>query len=88
MFPVPATVVSADVIVTLLSQLSDAAAVPVAEAAVLASHATVTSAGDVVKVGAVVSALIVIVCVYVAALPLSSVAVQTLVIDVDVVVSA
>ena len=76
MFPVPATVVSADVIVTLLSQLSDAAAVPVAEAAVLASHATVTSAGDVVKVGAVVS-VTVIVCVYEETLPSSSVAVQT-----------
>ena len=79
LFPVPATVVSADVIVTSLSQLSDAAAVPVAEAAVLASHSTVTSAGDVVNVGAVVSTTV-IVCVYVDALPLSSVAVQTLVI--------
>ena len=59
--------------------MSVATAVPVAEGSVLASHSTVTSAGDVVKVGAVVS-VTVIVCVYVAALPLSSVAVQTLVI--------
>ena len=87
MFPVPATVVSADVIVTSLSQLSDAAAVPISTGSILASHSTVTLAGDVVNVGAVVSTTV-IVCVYVAALPLSSVAVQTLDIDVDVVVSA
>ena len=76
LFPVPETVVSADVIVTLLSQLSDAAAVPVADAAVLASHSTVTFAGDVVNVGAVVS-VTVIVCVYEETLESSSVAVQT-----------
>ena len=49
------------------------------DGSVLASHSTVTSAGDVVNVGAVVSTTV-IVCVYVAALPLSSVAAQTLVI--------
>jgi hypothetical protein len=79
LFPVPATVVSAEVIVTLVSQLSLAAAVPSAVVVVAASHSTVTLAGEVVNVGAVLSRTV-MVCVYVVALPLSSVAVQTLVI--------
>ena len=45
---------------TLLSQLSVAAAVPVSEGSVLASHSTVTSAGDVVNVGAVVSSNVIV----------------------------
>jgi hypothetical protein len=79
LFPVPETVVSADVIVTLVSQLSVAVAVPVSDVSVLALHSTVTLAGELVNVGAVVSTTV-IVCVYVVALLFSSVAVQTLVI--------
>ena len=55
LFPVPATVVSAEAIVTLVSQLSLATAVPVAEGVESALHSTVTFTGDVVNVGAVVS---------------------------------
>ena len=60
MLPTPATVVSAYVTVTSLSQLSLAAAVPVADGSVLALHSTVTSAGDVVNVGAVVSSTVIV----------------------------
>ena len=59
MLPTPATVVSAYT-VTSLSQLSLAAAVPVANGSVLASHSTVTLAGDVVNVGAVVSTTVIV----------------------------
>ena len=45
---------------TLLSQLSLAAAVPVADGAELALHSTVTLAGDVVNVGAVVSTILIV----------------------------
>jgi hypothetical protein len=79
LFPVPSTIVSAYVIATLVSQLSVATAVPVADGSELALHSTVTFAGDVVNVGEVESSTV-MVCVYVVALPLSSVAVQTLVI--------
>ena len=58
LFPVPAAVVSAEVTVTSLSQLSLATAVPSADVVVAASHCTVTLAGDVVNVGAVVSLII------------------------------
>jgi hypothetical protein len=46
--------------VTSSSQLSLATAVPVAEGAELASHSTVTLAGDVVNVGAVVSTTVIV----------------------------
>ena len=58
LLPTPATVVSAYVTLTEVSQLSEAAAVPVLAGNVLASHSTVTSAGDVVNVGAVTSFII------------------------------
>ena len=45
---------------TSSSQLSLATAVPVAEGAVLALHSTVTSAGDVVNDGAVVSTTVIV----------------------------
>ena len=64
LFHTPLIVVSEYVIATSLSQLSDATAVPVAEGAELALHSTVTKAGDVVNVGAVVSTTV-MVCVYV-----------------------
>ena len=57
LFPTPATVVSAEVIVTAPPQLSVAAAVPVAEVSVGASHSTVTLAGAVVNTGAVTSSI-------------------------------
>ena len=60
LFPVPATVVSAEVIVTSLSQLSLATAVPVAAGSELALHSTVTLAGDVVNVGAVESTTVMV----------------------------
>ena len=60
LFPVPETVVSADVTVTLVSQLSLDAAVPNAAVVVAALHCTVTLAGDVVNVGAVVSTTVII----------------------------
>jgi hypothetical protein len=61
LFPVPATVVSADVIVTLVSQLSVATAGPLVSAGnVLALHSTVTLAGEVVNVGAVVSTTVIV----------------------------
>ena len=45
---------------TLESQLSLAAAVPVAEGSELALHSTVTLSGDVVNVGAVVSTTVIV----------------------------
>ena len=60
LFPVPATVVSAYVIATLVSQLSLATAVPVAEGSELALHSTVTLAGDVVNVGTVESTTVIV----------------------------
>ena len=60
LFPVPAAVVSAEVTVTSLSQLSLATAVPSADVVVAASHCTVTLAGDVVNVGAVVSTTVMV----------------------------
>ena len=61
LFPTPATVVSAYVIVTSLSQLSVAVAGPLVSAGnILASHSTVISAGDIVNVGAVVSATVIV----------------------------
>ena len=60
LFPTPATVVSAYVTVTSLSQLSAAKAVPVADGSVLASHSTVVSASDVVNVGAVESTTVIV----------------------------
>ena len=71
MFPTPSTVVSAEVIATEVSQLSVAVAVPVSDASVLASHSTVTLAGDVVNVGAVVSVINTF-CVCVVMFPLAS----------------
>ena len=44
-------------IITSPPQLSVATAVPVAERSVLASHSTVTLAGDVVNTGAVTSSI-------------------------------
>ena len=55
--PVPATVVSAYVTLTEESQLSVAVAWPVFAGRVLASHSTVTSAGEVVNTGAVTSSI-------------------------------
>ena len=60
LLPVPATVVSAYVTVTSLSQFSLTAPVLLAEGPELASHSTVTSAGDVVNVGAVVSTTVIV----------------------------
>ena len=60
LFPTPATVVSAYVTVTSSSQLSLATAVPVLEGAELALHCTVTSSGDVVNDGAVVSTTVIV----------------------------
>ena len=88
LLPVPATVVSAYVTVTSLSQLSLAAAVPVAEGSVLALHSTVTFAGEVVNVGAVVS-LGITSKVHVETFPAASVAViVTVVVEVIVVPDA
>ena len=55
LFPIPATIVSAYVTLTEESQLSVAVAWPVFAGKVLASHSTVTSAGDAVNTGAVTS---------------------------------
>ena len=60
LFPVPETVVSADVIVTLVSQLSVAVAIPVSDVSVLALHSTVKLAGELVNVGAVVSTTVMV----------------------------
>jgi hypothetical protein len=88
LLPVPATVVSAYATVTELSQLSLAAAVPVADGAELALHSTVTLAGDVVNVGAVVS-LGTTSIVHVETFPAASVAViVTVVVEVIVVPDA
>ena len=61
LFPTPATVVSAYVTVTSPSQLSLAVAGPLVSAGnVLASHSIVVSAGESIKIGAVVSATVIV----------------------------
>ena len=60
MLPTPATVVSAYVTVTSLSQLSLAVATPNALTEVSASHYICTFASDVFDVGAVVSTTVIV----------------------------